>query len=988
MLSLELPFPRAVNTFVGRHEELGRIIELIEREPLFLVCGIAGVGKSELVFKSIELARERPRWRDVRPILIRADPGLEVDELVAQLRARLTDTTSRGGDELPALARSLEERPSFVFLDDAHHIDPASLSQALAYLSRHVVASRLFVASRWEIPIPPTAAPPVVIRVGCLGPEETGQMVALLAERLGIDVQDPTQIFQRSRGSPFFVQRELVAAATSDKPATDSIADSMHELSDAERSVLLSASLLRGRVALDDLRNVVANEVDQLDAVLASLRRRFLIDVDRAVVVVHDLIRDVSIKQATEDELHAARRAAARLHLERFAADLKRVPLDVIEALRHLIAAGDYQDAWQLIERWYRRIAAAGLDHLLLSELRTLRHLFPAEEIAIELLEARILIRRSLIADAEVVLRRIGRRPQAATSFRYLFLSGEVALRTGRVESAEELFGRATSVAREATDRFQAALERASVASLRGDTTRASQLLDTAITDLAYPSARHRGRWSWARAANFALAGRFAPAAAAAREGAAAVKGQGLEDLLGRLAVLEVIALVQCDQIAAAKALADQIPVDLTAGAVREHLTLLGRGAVLHGEGDMRSALVALSSAYDHFDEHGDLVNACIAGFHLAVAHAALGDIERSTSAVLRAISTARSLNAFMFVPHGMAFHARLCVAANDLDTAREVAMAARAESRDSARTQVTANSVLALIESLCGGDPVHALDRAASCLQQGADGSLAFALALDRAEIALLTANPEDAIVHGERARKHYAQAGRRYEEARATAILAVARAAGGDADRVLAEKAVARTIELTDGYGYRSIRTRVALAQAALDTNSETSRARLVETFREQSGSSDELETTIMRAALDRHADAPPGLRELLRMLGFHRTAVDPVVAQFDLVVDVTRGLLIGGQGGKTIKGRPITCKVIAVLVEVQGAIVTPETLYRRAWEADDYHPLRHRNTLYVAVNRARRALRELFPDADLIENVPGGWRLSERIKARCLQ
>ena len=983
MASHDLPFPRPVTTFVGRDAELARILELLDREPLFFVCGIAGVGKSELVFRSIELARERARWRDARAVLVRAEPGVAADQLVALVRARLsTGGVAAGstlGDELAALVRALEDQPSFVFIDDAHHVDPASLSQALAYLSRHVRASRLFVASRWEIPIPPGAALPVTIRLDCFGRSETQQIVTVLAARLGIEARDPEAIFERSRGSPFFIQRELVATATGERATADSVADDLQELSDGERSVLLAVSVLHGRVALDALRSVVAGELDNLDEALGSLRRRLWIGFDREVVTVHDLIRDACVKQATEDELHATRRAAARLHL---AADLERAPLDVIEAIRYLVAACDHHDAWQLIGQWYRRIAAAGLDHLLLGELRMLRHLLPADEVAIELLEARILIRRSLIADASAVLRRLGRRADAASSFRYLFLCGEVALRAGRVAQAEALFGRATEAATSATDRFQAALERAGVASLGGDTSRANELLDAAIAELGAPSARHRGRWSWSRAANFALAGRFEAAAAAAREGSTAVTAQGLEDLADRLAIVEVIALVQCDRIAIARALVDELAV--AAGALREPLVMLARGAVALGAGDMREALVALHGAFDHFDTHGDAVNACIAAYHLAVAHAALGDLERSSSVILHAIDTARAVNAMFFVPLGMAFHARLCLAANDISTARDVATAALGEPRNSAGGRLQAHLVLALASAITGEDPGAELARATACLDDHADAALQYALALDRAEIALMIGAP--AIADAELARKHYAAAGRRHDEARAAVVVALARiASGGDADRVLAETALARASELAESHGYPAIRMRVALARAALADDPGVARTQLVDVMREHGASGGELDTATLRAALDRRVDAAPGTRRLLAALGLAPAVVDPRYASFDLVVDVTRGLIIGCNGARTIKGRPITCRVLAVLVAEQGTVVSPETLYRRAWDADDYHPLRHRNTVYVAVNRARGALRELFPDRDLVENAPGGWRLSDRLQVR---
>src|SRR5262249_46268864 len=53
-------FPHPVSGFVGRERELARVRSTLPREPLFLVYGVAGIGKSELVYKLVEEARALP----------------------------------------------------------------------------------------------------------------------------------------------------------------------------------------------------------------------------------------------------------------------------------------------------------------------------------------------------------------------------------------------------------------------------------------------------------------------------------------------------------------------------------------------------------------------------------------------------------------------------------------------------------------------------------------------------------------------------------------------------------------------------------------------------------------------------------------------------------------------------------------------------------------------------------------------------------------
>ncbi|MDB4968845.1 MAG: transcriptional regulator, family, partial [Myxococcales bacterium] len=53
------------------------------------------------------------------------------------------------------------------------------------------------------------------------------------------------------------------------------------------------------------------------------------------------------------------------------------------------------------------------------------------------------------------------------------------------------------------------------------------------------------------------------------------------------------------------------------------------------------------------------------------------------------------------------------------------------------------------------------------------------------------------------------------------------------------------------------------------------------------------------------------------------------------------------------------PQLLSLLAAICEAGPAGVTPEELYLAVWDAPDYHPLRHRNAVYVAVNRLRGAL-----------------------------
>lgn len=105
-------------------------------------------------------------------------------------------------------------------------------------------------------------------------------------------------------------------------------------------------------------------------------------------------------------------------------------------------------------------------------------------------------------------------------------------------------------------------------------------------------------------------------------------------------------------------------------------------------------------------------------------------------------------------------------------------------------------------------------------------------------------------------------------------------------------------------------------------------------------------------------------------------------------ELVVDLTRGAICGARGAHHLKNRPVMCRLLAELVARQGEPLSAAYLYARVWGGAEYHPLRHRSTVYVAVTRLRKALTTFFPDRELIETVPGGWRLTEAIDACVVQ
>jgi DNA-binding winged helix-turn-helix (wHTH) protein len=150
---------------------------------------------------------------------------------------------------------------------------------------------------------------------------------------------------------------------------------------------------------------------------------------------------------------------------------------------------------------------------------------------------------------------------------------------------------------------------------------------------------------------------------------------------------------------------------------------------------------------------------------------------------------------------------------------------------------------------------------------------------------------------------------------------------------------------------------------------------------------------------------AQAQPGVRATLAGLGLlagprHRLSgrsgarvvtdaeLEAARAAHAVVVEPARASLTarGPDGAPRVdRGRPLLCELLAVLVDAQGQVVSPEALFLQVWGGPEYHPLRHRNTLYVGLKRLRQALRDLFgDDREIVETAAGGWRLADGVDA----
>jgi predicted ATPase/DNA-binding SARP family transcriptional activator len=183
--------PAALTSFVGREEELGRVLELLDRQRLVTLTGPGGVGKTRL---AVEAARrlagdgrspdgtwlvELAGLRDGRWIPLAVLDALGVAEEPPRL-----DTPAATADAEDRLLAALELRQAVLILDNCEH-----LADPVARLVERVLAAcpevRVLATSREPLRVPGEARWPVpALPVPPPGPCSAAELAGFAATRL------------------------------------------------------------------------------------------------------------------------------------------------------------------------------------------------------------------------------------------------------------------------------------------------------------------------------------------------------------------------------------------------------------------------------------------------------------------------------------------------------------------------------------------------------------------------------------------------------------------------------------------------------------------------------------------------------------------------------------------------------------------------------------------------------------------------------------
>lgn len=328
--------------------------ERMDHRRLMLLRGDPGSGKSALLEFAVSIAP---------PGLVLTMAGLDVlrnVELAASMTAlgRLADVArdeslltrvlaeEAGAGVMPvqlfeAARRILQDKQASLFIDDLQWLDRLSQSLVIYLLKNSQQPSRVIAASRHGVvagaffeEARKAGADPLTVDIG--GLDEVHGVRLVKAMRPAIPDDAARSIWERSGGVPYW----LIALSTDresgspDEVLTSRLSGARFELV----TLLIHLAVLGRAVTLDGVGMIFDWDKSHVEEAVTDLEARGLVrrQLDR-VSLIHDLVREEALAQASEDS-----QRDAHLRISRYLETMQDDPTTEIqiEALHHRIQGG------------------------------------------------------------------------------------------------------------------------------------------------------------------------------------------------------------------------------------------------------------------------------------------------------------------------------------------------------------------------------------------------------------------------------------------------------------------------------------------------------------------------------------------------------------------------------------------------------------------------------------------------------------------------
>lgn len=926
--------------FFGRQLEQQRLGAL-DREPVALIYGLPGIGKSELAYVAIGALRAKTPWKEVQVTRVIVDAHV-APVLSDFLLARLT---GHGGD-LRELVELLVREPHLVVIDDAH-LAGGMVAELIDELARRPQpASRLIATARTELPISTT---PIVLKLGPLHRDEARALAEHLADRLGVKLDRIDELVDKATGSPFLL-RHLVAGRRRGSSGSDPIHETIAVLDSETRRSLVQLAAVAG---CSQSRLAAARLVPN-DRVFDALTEQFLIDASPEQLVVHELVREAVLSDADPSVVATSRRSAAQVLWENY--ERSNAPILAVESICLSASAGDIPQAFARLREAIRSIASSGLDHLLVPALERLHE---AGDTDATLALARVYLRMARIDDAAETLARLPSGFERNLSM--LLTRATIAERRCQLAAAKRDFAAAIELAGAGRARTLVRCRLAIIETLSGDDEAARRLVAEIERDAPLVSDVDRIRSAWMHGIRHALHQDWTECFRVVAEGRRLAQQTNAHDLDFLLLLLELLVSSELGDVAHSTRLMAQVQLARPSAHLRGRMIDLYVGVAQQACGQLDQAVVTLERAFREHERHHDELLAQLAGHYLGRALGLNGELSRAIEVLSNVAQRARGAGCTPLVGPGEAHLARALLTVGRVG---EVVAIAQGLTVSSLPWVAAEGHALLAYTRAFDGDIEAARDGIALALDRIGDREPARTdIVLDQAHIEIMGGDPERARQAAWSVLEDEVRSRRPYARGRALFVTAVADLAAGLTDVAISE--LAELDALATAHGLQFFRARTALLRSATSHRGSSILERVP-------------------------AEQQRGYLGILRILGLRsetvvittsrgRIHVDPgalhhVARHHDVLVDTGSGAIYG-RSGVAVEGRGVAASILVALADGVEP-VSAERLYQIVWGGNDYHPLRHRNTLYIALNRTRKLLDRVVGDREVIRREGTGW------------
>jgi tetratricopeptide (TPR) repeat protein/DNA-binding winged helix-turn-helix (wHTH) protein len=571
--------------------------------------------------------------------------------------------------------------------------------------------------------------------------------------------------------------------------------------------------------------------------------------------------------------------------------------------------------------------------------------------------------------------------------YRHCILSAVALVRAGEPAAAAEELERARLVTPPGAE--IALQERlADLAILRGDLRGARRALQRlARRTRSIPSLE--GRRAMSLGFSYLLEERHDRALAWARKARQAFRRRGdgaLADIL--VPIVEIAALMGLDQIdRAAEVVARETAVRTSVDhGIGQGTALLFQGGVAFRRGDLEKALRVAEPAFRALDRRADRIYRAHVAHYLARSAIGLGQFDRSEEFIRIAAGIAAEPGLGVLRPMSEMDFALLCEARGE-----------RKEAAQRSRGTLSGGwqSPLARVDA-------WALDDRDLPPPRAGFGAARAYTALRSAERALERGNLTQADAAAASAEGWYLRAGTLYELARAHLARGEALARLGQP--VHASSAITTCVFLCEKNGYLPLLVGCHLVRAFLAERAGDLQGCAAELESAWKRATWELRDEVLLRACAR-AGAPTGegstaathpLESRIARLGLDRPARfvtqeggrrwildagEEPPGSFDLTVVVDSGRVRSDRSELPLP--PQQLEILERLACNGSAGLSLEDLYRQVWGGIEYHPLRHRNAVYVALTRLRESLGVLLSRDAFFEGPGRRYRISADVR-----